>query len=140
MSIAIVEVNGVEVKLSMEWEEVYATLTTIPHLPIQDRYRALFFTKQTAPTPELYADLLAKALLVETSILMRHEICYVLGQSGEPLAIPTLHAIMHDESEDEITRHEAAEGLAALNAADIINDLQRYEGKRLRTLHMNLQT
>jgi len=115
-----------EVALSMTWEEASVTLTSTPLQPIEYRYRALFFTRQLAPTASALVELLQTALAVETSLLMRHEIAYVLGQSEAPSAIPLLQEILHDAGEDEVTRHEAAEALAALDAHGVVAELQRY--------------
>jgi len=114
------------VKLTMTWDDVLVVMTATPRYPIAVRYQALFFAKPCAPSSEDYVKVLSDALAHETSILMRHEICYVLGQSGNALAVPILKGIMHDSSEDEITRHEAAEGLAALDAEGLLDDLSRY--------------
>ena len=117
------------VKLSFNFEEVAACLSsTEPREPIDHRYQALFFTRTTSPSPAEQVSLLVSALEVETSVLLRHEICYLMGQSGDPAAIPFLRSILHNEDEDEVTRHEAAEALAALKAPDLLPDLQKYEG------------
>lgn len=116
------------VKMSYNWEEVSHALTTLP--PIAERYQALFFAKTTAPTPDDFKSLLVSALQVEKSTLMRHEICYVLGQSGHMGAVKILQEVMHDSSEDEVTRHEAAEALAALDAEGLADDLRRYATSR----------
>lgn len=82
-----------------------------PSLPIEERYRALFYAKSA---PESMCALMLSALDVQTSILLRHEIAYVLGQIGNMEAAAALCEILEDEGEDEIVRHEAAEALGAL--------------------------
>ena len=118
------------VKMSFSYEEVASCLTSEPREPVDHRYQALFFTRTTAPSPDAQVKLLAKTLEVETSVLLRHEICYLMGQSGEGTAVPVLRRILHDASEDEVTRHEAAEALAALDAPGLLSDLERYEKDR----------
>lgn len=42
----------------------------------------------------------------EGTVLYRHEIAYVLGQTQEAEAVPTLSEILDDVSDDSIVRHE----------------------------------
>merc|ERR1711871_1447939 len=98
---------------SMDWKESCKYLEN-PDAAVENRYRALFFSRQTAPSTAELVGLLTKTLQHETSELMRHEVCYVLGQCGDPLAIPVPTTVLHDEGDSVVPRHEAAEGLAAL--------------------------
>ncbi|EKX36782.1 hypothetical protein GUITHDRAFT_165660 [Guillardia theta CCMP2712] len=43
------------------------------------------------------------------SALLRHEVCYALGQTRSAEAVPILREILQDRSEEAIVRHEAAE-------------------------------
>uniref|UniRef100_A0A0G4I1L8 Deoxyhypusine hydroxylase n=1 Tax=Chromera velia CCMP2878 TaxID=1169474 RepID=A0A0G4I1L8_9ALVE len=52
------------------------------------------------------------------SILLRHEIAYNLGQVQHPEAVPILRRLLDDPREDEMVRHEAAEGLAAVGTKE----------------------
>ena len=45
---------------------------------------------------------------------MRHELAYILGQMRQPAAGPTLAAVLADEGDDALVRHEAAEALGAI--------------------------
>jgi len=106
------------------WVEIQAALLSL-EAPITDRYRALFFARQTAPSPELASRLMIDALAVQSkSMLLRHEICYVMGQVGEQSVVPRLLEVLRDESEDEVVRHEAVEALAALQENDIVDELE----------------
>eukprot|EP00747_Dinoflagellata_sp_TGD_P029411 gnl/TRDRNA2_/TRDRNA2_133893_c1_seq1.p1 gnl/TRDRNA2_/TRDRNA2_133893_c1~~gnl/TRDRNA2_/TRDRNA2_133893_c1_seq1.p1 ORF type:complete len:303 (-),score=67.37 gnl/TRDRNA2_/TRDRNA2_133893_c1_seq1:75-896(-) len=71
-------------------------------------------------------ELLQQALSGSTngSVLLRHEICYVLGQIGEASAIPQLRQVVADDAEDDIVRHEAVESLAALHDTAAVSLLQ----------------
>lgn len=101
------------------WPEVVASLSLGDGAPIADRYRALFHARQVAPSLGDAVELLAKVFPAQTaSVLLRHELCYVLGQIGEPAAVAFLRQVLHDEAEDEIVRHEAAEALAAIGTGD----------------------
>ena len=58
-----------------------------------------------------------------TSVLFRHECCYLLGRIGadssdiqgvkNPVFLALLR-VLEDESEDEVTRHEASLGTSAV--------------------------
>ncbi|CAD7968984.1 unnamed protein product [Amoebophrya sp. A25] len=57
-----------------------------------------------------------------SSVLFRHECCYLMGQVGadtadwteKRMAFEFLLRVLEDETEHEVTRHEAAEGIAAV--------------------------
>jgi deoxyhypusine monooxygenase len=51
--------------------------------------------------------------LVDDSALLRHEICYVLGQLRKARAIPVLVELLQTD-QDVMVRHEAAEALGAI--------------------------
>eukprot|EP01069_Polyplicarium_translucidae_P009799 Polyplicarium_translucidae@DN3341_c0_g2_i1.p1 len=79
--------------------------------PITARMRALFGARHHG------GDEAVKALaggLSHKSVLLRHEIAYVMGQMGEKSAIPTLERLLEDVGEHAMVRHEAAEALAAI--------------------------
>lgn len=114
------------------WEEIEATLAPEssraaagagggdggPDRGVAQRYRALFSARQHAPSPAALLSLLRRCLDGERSILMRHECAYVMGQQGNADAIPVLRALLHSAEEDEVTRHEAAEAMAAICDVD----------------------
>jgi len=62
------------------------------------------------------------------SILLRHEACYVLGQMKDKRAVPLLTRLLEDPEEHEITRHEAAEALAAIGDTGALECLCMYTG------------
>jgi len=107
------------------WDVILQTLQD-PSAPIGDKYRKLFSAKQAAPTQEALVAALVQALATERSVLMRHEIAYVMGQIGNALAIPRLVEMLDDDQEDEVTRHEAAEALAAIDAVGSMHHFERY--------------
>jgi HEAT repeat protein len=51
--------------------------------------------------------------LADDSALLRHEICYVLGQLRKAKAIPVLVSLLEGDR-DVMVRHEAAEALGAI--------------------------
>lgn len=77
-------------------------------------------------SPEV-VQLLIDALPLAEGALLRHEICYSLGQTESEVAVPTLIKVLADRSEDPVTRHEAAEGLAAVGTGFLIEKLREYE-------------
>ena len=107
------------------WEAIVQTLQQ-PLAPIEDKYRMLFCSRQAAPSKPVLIEALVQALAGEQSVLMRHEIAYVMGQVGDESAIPALVRMLDDQDEDEVTRHEAAEGLAAIDAEGSIQHFERY--------------
>lgn len=61
-----------------------------------------------------------------SSVLLRHEVAYVLGQMQRADAVPFLEAVLTDADENPITRHEAAEALAGIGAPDSLAILTRH--------------
>merc|ERR1712113_737484 len=87
-----------------------------PWQPIGRRIRGLFQAKSLG---EAGAEEIIQSLQkhpIKDQSLFRHEACYTLGQLGpesqnwRPI-FDALTAILADERECEVTRHEAAEGL-----------------------------
>ncbi len=64
--------------------------------------------------------------LISSSVLLNHEICYVLGQMQNPYAIPALNSVLSDEKRSPVVRHEAAEALAAIGEAKSLEILNKY--------------
>lgn len=91
---------------------------------IEKKMRALFFLRNIVT--EESSDIIAQALYCNRSILLLHEICYVLGQMRLNKSIPVLCNVLNDEKFDTITRHEAAEALGNYGSKDLIPILQQY--------------
>lgn len=109
---------------ALTWTEVQEILLA-EDSPVTARYRALFHARNVAPSPAEASELLLQSLpLQKNSVLLRHEFYYVLGQIGERNATAALRECLHDETEDEIVRHEAAEGLAALGESSLVEELE----------------
>ncbi|KAF8327006.1 armadillo-type protein [Cantharellus anzutake] len=77
---------------------------------------------------QVIISLLGKALHAPTvRSLLRHELAYVLGQIGSPVAIPILEEVLSDvEGQEEMVRHESAEALAALDSKGSVEILRRF--------------
>jgi len=118
------EQSGVQLA-APTWDEIQRVLLTAGS-PVKARYRSLFHARNGAPSKAEAGELLLKALpLQKDSVLLRHEFAYVLGQIGEKTATSTLRSILHDEGEDDIVRHEAAEALAALEETTLVDELDK---------------
>lgn len=78
---------------------------------IVTRMRALFYARHY-DTPEAIEAL--KGALHHPSVLLRHEVAYVMGQMTQPTALPILIELLDNLQEHPMVRHEAAEGIAAL--------------------------
>ena len=93
--------------------------------PIGMRTHAAFFLR-TDGSEEAVLAIMEALVQREDSVLMRHELAYILGQMQNPIACPTLVSILEDETDDVIVRHEAAEALGALRQSDSLPILRRY--------------
>ncbi|CAE6438617.1 unnamed protein product [Rhizoctonia solani] len=100
-----------------------ALLNSSGDVPLHARFRSLFTLKALPGRQSI--DIISKGFKDE-SALLKHELAYVLGQMGDPYAIPTLSNVLSNESEDPMVRHEAAEALGALSAESAIPLLEKY--------------
>ena len=99
--------------------------------PLAVRFRALFSLKhhaslKPADSTTLPAIRAIAAAFTTPSALLKHELAYCLGQSANLAAVPYLQAVLQDEEEDGMCRHEAAEALGALGDVGSLDLLKRY--------------
>ena len=88
--------------------------------PMWDRYAAMFALRNRA-APARSAAVLGGVLAKSQSALLKHEVCYVLGQiqdRGVGSARDALKATLEDESEHPMVRHEAAEAIGSIAAPE----------------------
>lgn len=101
--------------------------------PLPVRFRALFSLKhlarQNTGEESLSAIEAIAAALSSPSALLKHELAYCLGQTGNSAAIPHLTAVLENVQEDPMCRHEAAEALGALGDAQSLGVLQRFHDR-----------
>jgi len=64
--------------------------------------------------------------LSSASVLLSHEVAYIMGQMQDLSALPYLVDTLANIKLDPITRHEAAEALAALSTEQALPILQQY--------------
>ena len=101
--------------------------------PLPVRFRALFSLKHLA-TNSADQDALAAidaiaAAFSSPSALLKHELAYCLGQTGNKASTPYLRQVLEDLEEDTMCRHEAAEALGALGDAENLDILKQYRDR-----------
>lgn len=103
--------------------------------PLPVRFRALFSLKHVAQQHEA-ASAEARAAIdaiaagfASPSALLKHELAYCLGQTGNDAAIGHLTSVLEDLGQDPMCRHEAAEALGALGRADSLDVLRRFRDR-----------
>lgn len=101
--------------------------------PLPVRFRALFSLKHLAKTCEAQDAIPAieaiAAGFASPSALLKHELAYCLGQTGNDAAVKPLRHVLSDLQEDPMCRHEAAEALGALGRADDLNLLEHFRDR-----------
>jgi deoxyhypusine monooxygenase len=92
-----------------------------------DRYAAMFALRNRGDPSET-AEVLGSLLMHSKSALLKHEVCYVLGQMQEQgaAARTALAKTLENEDEHPMVRHEAAEAIGSIAAADTEALLRAY--------------
>lgn len=78
---------------------------------LANRFRALF-TLRGLGSPEAIEQICT--CFSDQSSLLKHELAYCLGQTLDPVALPTLVRVLEDTTEDPMVRHEAGEAMGAI--------------------------
>jgi len=97
--------------------------------PIGTRMRSIFELR-TLGTEESRKCLIKALRDKDNSILMRHELAYVLGQMQNEDACDDLIAVLKDLKDDPIVRHEAAEALGAIGSASVLSILEEFQSDK----------
>ncbi|MEA3166892.1 MAG: deoxyhypusine monooxygenase [Thermoplasmata archaeon] len=92
-------------------------------LPMFQRMRAVFSLRNRGGAEAIEA---LAAAFDDPSALLRHELAYVLGQMGDPHAVPFLTAVLRKGHEHVMVRHECAEALGAIGQPESVPVLQQY--------------
>ncbi|KAK7076455.1 hypothetical protein SK128_026041 [Halocaridina rubra] len=111
--------------------EILMQCLTDESLPLFERYRAMF-SLRNLNSPES-----AKALASGfkcSSALFRHEVGYVLGQMSCTNVVEDLAAVVRDEKENEMVRHEAAEALGSIASEEAMLVLKEFLGDSARVV------
>lgn len=98
------------------------------------RFRALFSLKHVAQTSDDASAAVAAieaiaAAFKSPSALLKHELAYCLGQTGNSAAVKPLREVLSDLQEDPMCRHEAAEALGALGTAENLELLKHFRDR-----------
>lgn len=88
-----------------------------PKTSVSVKTRALFYLR-CLDTEE--AALALQDCISNTSVLIDHEVAYILGQMKQPATIPFLFSLAENESNNPIVRHEAIEALGNFEQKDLI--------------------
>ncbi|KAL9542621.1 hypothetical protein MBANPS3_008518 [Mucor bainieri] len=100
-----------------------ALLNTSGKVPLAERFRALFTLKNIGDDKSI--DIAAKAF-TDDSDLLKHEVAYCIGQTGNRHANAILESVLQDENQHVMVRHEAAEAMGALGFTDFLPILNKY--------------
>ncbi|KDN62305.1 putative deoxyhypusine hydroxylase [Colletotrichum sublineola] len=113
--------------------ELRKTLTS-ETTPLPLRFRALFSLKHVAcnnkGSDSTAAIEAIAAGFASPSALLKHELAYCLGQTGNLDAVPYLRDVLRDLKEDPMCRHEAAEALGALGDAGQLDILREFRDRK----------
>ena len=100
-------------------------LLSDPQSPLPQRFRSLFALKSLQGSDAAIG--IGEALLKSLdSVLLCHEMAYVLGQIRNPIVNPILSTVLRDETADTMIRHEAAEALGAIGSKESLPILVEY--------------
>ncbi|CAG7838068.1 unnamed protein product [Allacma fusca] len=89
-------------------------------------FAGIFVGCQQSKWPSPLAVSLIGSALSDTSVLLKHELAYCLGQMGNDKALPCLNAVLANEDEDPMVRHEAGEALGAIGKPESKEILSKY--------------
>ncbi|KAH8554930.1 armadillo-type protein [Umbelopsis sp. PMI_123] len=108
-----------------KYEQMESLLcNTSGNVALSERFRILFTLKNIADDRSV--EIIGKALKDDDSALLKHELAYCLGQTGNLTAIPTLNQVLQNTTEHEMVRHEAAEALGALGQLESLPILEPF--------------
>ncbi len=108
----------------MDCEELGDVLVDVGR-KIGERMRAVFFIR-TKGGEEAVAQLRRALRNKGDSVLLRHEIAYVLGQLQLPSAVPALSDVLQDVGDHPVVRHEAGEAIGAIGHTPSIDLLRGF--------------
>mmetsp|Transcript_30429 Transcript_30429/g.37618 ORF Transcript_30429/g.37618 Transcript_30429/m.37618 type:complete len:279 (+) Transcript_30429:398-1234(+) len=118
----------VETDVHVDKENEFEKLCNVvfdPEARIGARMRSIFELR-TLGTKESRQCLIEALKNKENSVLIRHELAYVLGQMQNEDACADLCDVLEDVDDDPIVRHEAAEALGAIGSATVLDILEKY--------------
>lgn len=93
-------------------------------IPVSQRMRMLWYLRML-PDKQKAITVLSSGLTSQ-SVLLKHELAYVMGQIKDERAIPILNKVLEDVEEDAMVRHEAGEALGAIAAPESLPVLRAF--------------
>lgn len=90
---------------------------------LDERFRALFTLRGIASREA--TDQISRCF-TDSSVLLKHECAYCLGQIGDTAALSILVSVLEDLEQDPMVRHEAGEALGAIGDRSMKHILQKY--------------
>lgn len=90
---------------------------------LDERFRALFTLRGIGTRKAI--EQIARCF-DDTSVLLKHECAYCLGQIGDTGALPVLTNVLEDMQQDPMVRHEAGEALGAIGDPSANEILSRF--------------
>lgn len=103
---------------------------------LQEQFRALFGLKNLGTDEAV--DAIASGFGTE-SVLLKHELAYVLGQMRNPRVTGLLTDILDNPNEDPMVRHEAGEALGAIGCLSSLPILEKYKSDPLSVISETCQ-
>ncbi|XP_055969042.1 deoxyhypusine hydroxylase [Sorex fumeus] len=94
-----------------------------PQQPLQTRFRALFTLRGLGGPGAI--SWISRGF-DDDSALLKHELAYCLGQMQDARAIPVLVAVLRDQHQEPMVRHEAGEALGAIGNPEVLDILKQY--------------
>ncbi|EKX73723.1 conserved hypothetical protein [Theileria equi strain WA] len=113
-------------------KEMIESVLLSKDVQLSAQLRALYFCRDL-PIEDA-TKILLSALEIHHETFLRHEIAYVIGQSGCFNASDALEKLLKDSSEDPMVRHEAAEALGAIGSKNSLELIKKYSTDHCRAV------
>ncbi|CAG9827000.1 unnamed protein product [Diabrotica balteata] len=92
--------------------------------PLKERFRALFTLRNIGGELSIHC---IATCFSDSSVLLKHELAYCLGQMQDEKANPILTRILEDVKQEPMVRHEAGEALGAIGSIESIKILEKHK-------------
>ncbi|XP_057671034.1 deoxyhypusine hydroxylase [Diorhabda carinulata] len=92
--------------------------------PLKERFRALFTLRNIGGEECIKC---IESCFSDSSVLLKHELAYCLGQMQDERANPVLRRILEDSTQEPMVRHEAGEALGAIGSPENMEVLEKYK-------------
>ncbi|XP_060522855.1 deoxyhypusine hydroxylase [Cylas formicarius] len=92
--------------------------------PLKERFRALFTLRNIRGPVAIQC---IEECFQDSSVLLKHELAYCLGQMQDKNSNPILIRVLNDTAQEPMVRHEAAEALGAIGSLENVEVLERFK-------------